>query len=64
MELLFKEALKQKIAIDINTKYLCNQEEFFRLLREVNPYVSFGSDAHNKKEIGRSFDIIRKEIKK
>ena len=52
------------IAIEINTKYLLENEKFFRLLGEINPYVSIGSDAHNTNEIAKDFDIIRKEIKK
>lgn len=62
-ELLVK-SLNNKIAIEINTKYVIEKKLFFPLLREVNPYVSIGSDAHHKEDIARSFDTIKKEIKR
>jgi perosamine synthetase len=61
---LMIESLKNKIAFEINTKYVFDNNKFFELLREINPYVSIGSDAHSKKELARSFDLIREEIKK
>ena len=64
MKKLMAKALEKNIAIEINTKYLLENEKFFKLLREINPYVSIGSDAHDKEEIARGFNIIRDEIKK
>ena len=60
---LFKESLKRKIAIEINTKYIIETEKLFRLFKEVNPYVSIGSDAHKKEDIGRFFHIIKENLK-
>lgn len=60
---LFKESLKRKIAIEINTKYFIETKKLFRLLKEVNPYVSIGSDAHKKEDICRSFHIIKENLK-
>ena len=64
MRKLIEKALEKNIAIEINTKYLLENEKFFRLLKEINPYVSIGSDAHDKEEITKDFDIIKEEIKK
>jgi len=64
MKKLMIKALEKNIAIEINTKYLLENKKFFRLLREINPYVSIGSDAHDKEEIAKDFDIIKEEIKK
>jgi len=64
MKKLMIKALEKNIAIEINTKYLLENKKFFKLLKEINPYVSIGSDAHDKEEIARDFDIIKKEIKK
>ncbi|MGA2418375.1 MAG: PHP domain-containing protein [Candidatus Staskawiczbacteria bacterium] len=64
LERLLIESLKNKIAVEINTKYMVGRELFFKLLKKNNPYVSIGSDAHHKEEIARSFDIIREETKR
>lgn len=60
---LIANSLKKRIAIEINTKYILERNLFFKLLREGNPYVSIGSNAHNKEEVGRDFNIMKKEIK-
>ena len=60
---LFKESLKRKIAIEINTKYIIEIEKVFRLFKEVNPYVSIGSDAHRKEDMCRFFHVIKENLK-
>ena len=64
MRKLMEKAVEKNIAIEINTKYLLENKKFFKLLKEINPHVSIGSDAHYKEEIAKDFDIIKKEIKK
>jgi len=64
MKELLIESLKKGKSVEINTKYIFKKDRFFRLLKEINPYVSIGSDAHSREEIARSFDIIRKMVKK
>lgn len=61
---LLSLSLKNKVAIEINTKYLKNKKDFLRLLKEINPYVSLGSDAHSKKELARNFQELKNELKK
>lgn len=56
---LLIEIVKQGKAIEINTKYLPNIKLFFNLLKQSNPYVSIGSDAHHKDELTRSYDLVR-----
>lgn len=62
MEQLFNLSLKRGIAIEINTCYNINQDNFFSLLRKINPYVSIGSNAHKESEIGRSFNTIKMRL--
>lgn len=64
MKELLIESLKKDKSVEINTKYIFGKDRFFKLLKEINPYVSIGSDAHSREEIARSFDIIRKMVKK
>lgn len=63
MKQLLIESIKCSKAVEINTKYITDESLFFKLLKEINPYVSIGSDAHNKDELIRCFDIIRLNIK-
>lgn len=62
-KILCRESLKRKIAIEINTKYLIEPHELFNILRDVNPYISIGSDAHKREDIGYLFHIIKDNIK-
>jgi len=64
MRKLMEKAVEKNIAIEINTKYLLENKKFFKLLKEINPCASIGSNAHDKEEIAKDFDIIKKEIKK
>jgi methylenetetrahydrofolate dehydrogenase (NADP+)/methenyltetrahydrofolate cyclohydrolase len=65
MKQLMIKAKEKKVAIEINFKYMKDadtRQTFLTMLREINPYVSFGSDAHNIDEIGRGLDTLKKEI--
>ena len=64
MRKLMEKAAEKNIAIEINTKYLLEKDKFFFLLKEINPLISIGSDAHHIDEIAKDFDIIKEEIKK
>ncbi|HJQ20600.1 MAG TPA: PHP domain-containing protein [Gemmatimonadaceae bacterium] len=50
------------VAFEISTKYCPDLGRLVGLLRDVNPRVSVGSDAHGVEEVGRSFDQLRDEI--
>jgi putative hydrolase len=64
MKELLIESLKKDKSIEINTKYIFEKDRYFKLFKEINPYVSIGSDAHSREEIARSFDMIREVVKK
>lgn len=64
MKRLLVESIKRGKAIEINTKYIVDKNLFFKLLKKINPYVSIGSDAHNKNELARSFNFIKLYIKR
>lgn len=50
------------VAFEISTKYCTDLEQLVLLLRETNPLVSIGSDAHASDEIGRNFPQLRDEM--
>lgn len=64
MKQLLIESIKSGKAVEINTKYITDKNLFFKLFRQINPYVSIGSDAHNKNELTKSFNLIRLYIKR
>lgn len=62
LKLLMMESLKNKIAIEINTKYMIHMDAFFRLMKKINPYVSIGSDAHRAEDLARSYNLIHANV--
>ncbi|HUG13396.1 MAG TPA: PHP domain-containing protein, partial [Thermomicrobiales bacterium] len=52
MRRLVEAAHASGIAIEISTSYLQDVPAFIDLVREIDPYVSIGSDAHNVDAIG------------
>lgn len=61
MREVIEEANRMDVAVEINTKHDLG-DGLFDLLRELNPKVSIGSDAHAPEEIGRSFDRLKEII--
>ncbi|WP_409341772.1 PHP domain-containing protein [Paenibacillus sp. MBLB4367] len=57
-ETLMKQSLARGIAIEINTSYLTDLENFLALCRKINPYVSIGSDVHRLHEVGTCRDRL------
>ena len=49
---LMAASLERGIAIEINSKYTTDLDPFLALCREVNPFISVGSDAHRLSELG------------
>ena len=64
LELLLVKSLDNKIAVEINTKYMGRSDVFLNTLKKIDPYVSIGSDAHSKDELVRGFDLIKLFIEK
>lgn len=59
-ETICKKAKDVGIAIEVNTKYLKgHMSKAVHILEQINPFVSFGSDAHHTSEIMRDYDILR-----
>jgi putative hydrolase len=46
------------IAIEISSSYLRDVPAFLDLCREIDPFVSIGSDAHTLDDIGRCRDVV------
>jgi len=45
------------IVVEINSRYHKNLNEIMKIVMDINPYISLGSDAHSINEVG---DVIRK----
>ena len=59
---LARAATDAGIALEINASYLHDVGAFVGLLREDDPLVSVGSDAHALEELGRCRDILRETL--
>jgi putative hydrolase len=59
MRKLMKVSLKREIAIEINTFYLPNLDNFLQLCAEINPYVSIGSDVHRIEQLANCREQLR-----
>jgi methylenetetrahydrofolate dehydrogenase (NADP+) / methenyltetrahydrofolate cyclohydrolase len=59
---VIKKAKLNDITIEINMKYILEKDIFFKLLREINPKISIGSDAHHKDELGKGLSEIKKYL--
>ena len=58
-EIIIKECKANEIAFEINSSYHKNYYgEIRQLLKKYNPLVTFGSDAHDKKDIYPQFDDV------
>ena len=51
-------SLERRVAIEINSSYLVNVTRFIELCREIDPFVSIGSDAHKLDEIGTCRNLL------
>lgn len=56
---MMEASLERQVAIEINASYLVDMDAFLGLCREINPYVSVGSDVHQIEEMGRCRDQLR-----
>ncbi|MEK6927952.1 MAG: PHP domain-containing protein [Nanoarchaeota archaeon] len=60
---LMIESIKRNKAIEISTKYNISTGKMLSLLKEINPFVSIGSDAHKTVDIFKDFNKIIDVIK-
>lgn len=58
MRRVVESSLEHKKAIEISSSYLRDIDGFIRLCREIDPYVSIGSDAHDLDTIGNCREVV------
>lgn len=58
---LMEKGLERGVAIEISSSYVQDMDAFLALCREVNPYVSVGSDMHKLTHVGRCRDLLREK---
>ena len=56
---IISASLERGVAVEISTSYHADLTPFLSLCRELNPYVSIGSDAHLSKDVGRCSRVVR-----
>jgi histidinol phosphatase-like PHP family hydrolase len=61
---LLQACKTHNVAFEISTKYRLDWSKLFPLLKEINPPISFGSDAHETVTIGRDYSELREWIGK
>ncbi len=59
---IFKKAKKNDIAIELNPAYQRNFNKFLKLVLNINPLVSLGSNVHSVLDFGRSVQKIKELI--
>jgi len=52
------KAKEKGVAVEINTRYIKEWDRTIGLFKEINPLVSFGSNAHSTSEIAKDFRRI------
>ncbi|HEY4215980.1 MAG TPA: PHP domain-containing protein [Gemmatimonadaceae bacterium] len=52
MREIMQTAVARGVAVEISTSYLPELEPFLELCREIDPYVSIGSDVHRLDQLG------------
>ena len=64
LEEAFRTARDHGVAVELNTKYLWDLEGMLALLRDINPLVSFGSDAHSADQVGCNVKTLSEALSK
>jgi carbamoyl-phosphate synthase large subunit len=64
LEPVFRAARDRGVAVEINTKYLWDADRLLALLYRVNPLLSFGSDAHEAREVGSNIPVLRQHLRR
>jgi putative hydrolase len=58
---LMEKSLTRGVAIEISASYLHDAAAFLGLCREINPFVSIGSDMHKLADVGGCRDLLRQQ---
>jgi len=59
---ILETAKKQHIAVELNPGYQQDFQKFLKLILEVNPLVSLGSNVHSISEFGKTVEKIKELI--
>lgn len=62
MRRIIAASLERGIAVEISSSYHADLQPFLDLCREMNPFVSVGSDAHVSADIGRCGALLREAL--
>ena len=59
LEPVMRAAKARGVAFEVNTKYLWDLDGLLALLERVDPFVSFGSDAHSADQVGANSRLLQ-----
>ena len=62
MRRIIEASLDRGIAVELNSSYHPDLSSMIALCRELDPFVSIGSDAHDRAEVGKCSAIVRKAL--
>ncbi|MBI4125570.1 MAG: PHP domain-containing protein [Deltaproteobacteria bacterium] len=57
--IMMQAAVERDVAIEINSSYLVDLDDFLSLCKEVNPKISIGSDVHRLSDLGLCRNALR-----
>jgi putative hydrolase len=63
MRKLLEESIERKIAVEINSAYIADFGAMYALYKDINPYVSIGSDVHVREILGNCYKKLVDHIK-
>lgn len=62
MRRIIEASLDRGIAVELNSSYHPDLSSMIALCRELDPFVSIGSDAHDRAEVGKCSAMLRKAL--
>ena len=62
MRAIIAASLERGVAVEISSSYHADLQPFLTLCRELNPFVSIGSDAHESADVGRCGGLLRETL--
>jgi putative hydrolase len=62
MRTIIQASLDRGIAVELNSSYHPDLSSMIALCRELDPFVSIGSDAHDRAEVGKCSALLRRAL--
>lgn len=62
MRRIIEASMERGIAVEINSSYHPDLSPMIALCRELDPFVSIGSDAHERAEVGKCSAMLREAL--